>query len=179
MRPPRSAVLISLPVFMLLAAFLAAAGSSASFLPPPTEQVPPKEEKTEQQKKFLRIGEDTKIFGRVSDAQDRSLSGISVELFVGGLAAGSAMTDEQGSYSFSIPIDYGKNETIALWFVSKNTRLIHKLYILKESKSAKEHKLLSPCVPRLELTPSTLVNAQMLDAQMRIKQVSLSNCLKP
>ncbi len=174
-----SAAAISLSIFVTLSGFSAVRNSYALLVPPTSDQASSsKEDRQNLQTQFIQPGEQTTISGKVSDAQDKALQGTAARLFISGVEAASTVTDAQGAYSFTFPVDYGRNETIVLWFIPADTRLLPKIYVLKESKPARENKLFSPCVPRVELGPLTKVDAQILDAQMRTKQVILSDCLK-
>ncbi|KPJ61352.1 MAG: hypothetical protein AMJ46_01185 [Latescibacteria bacterium DG_63] len=147
---------------------------------PPPEQQPPEQTTRAEPPQFLRpIEGETSIGGMVMDQTQNPMSGVQVKLFVDGLNVASTTTDLAGSYDLRYPIDIGKDKTVILWYVAPGTEWVPKAVVLHESRAAISARLISSCIPRVQVNPFLEFNVQMVDVATRNKQIAKSGCLSP
>jgi hypothetical protein len=100
-------------------------------------------------------------------------------------------------------IDVGKDKTVMLWYVAPpvqerivrtekagekankvttsegtSSKWVPKAVVLHESKTALASKLISPCIPRVQVKPFLEFDVQMVDVLTRNKQIAQSGCLR-
>ena len=191
-------------VTFLAIAFVLAATGIAFAVPPTGSQKPPQETKQLEPPRFLRpIEGETSITGVVRDQNQNPLKDVSIKLFVDGVVVASALTDGAGAYRMKYLIDVGKDKTVMLWYmeppvqerdawtekpgekankvtISEGTssKWVPKAVVLHESKAALASKLISPCIPRVQVKPFLEFDVQMVDVPTRNKQIAQSGCLR-
>jgi hypothetical protein len=119
----------------------------------------------------------TTFAGNVLDLNDKPVSGVRVDLFVDGERTGSAVTTSDGHYELQARYDYRADATVILWYVPSDRSLLPKAVVLNESKASRENELISPCLPRANITPVHQFRVYLFDLPNRIKELSESNCL--
>jgi hypothetical protein len=162
---------------LLTVVLLLVAADIARAVPPPDQQ-PPEQTARSEPPQFLRpIEGETSIGGLVSDQMKNPMSGVQVKLFVDGLNVASVPTDLAGAYNLRYPIDIGKDKTVVLWYVASETDWVPKAVVLHESRAALSARLISSCIPRVQVKPFLEFNVQMVDVSTRNRQVAQSGCL--
>jgi hypothetical protein len=121
---------------------------------------------------------ETTITGLAVDKAGKPLNDVSVKLYMGGLLADEQLTSADGSFEFIELIDYGTDQTIDLWFVPPNDDLVMENVLLKESSSAKQYGLYSPCVQRQRLDPITDVIVKLYPLEDRIDMLKRKGCIE-
>jgi hypothetical protein len=188
--------------FLAIAFVLAATGITFA-VPPSESQKPPQETKQLEPPRFLRPMEgETSITGVVRDQNQNPLKDVSIKLFIDGVVVASTLTDGAGAYSMKYLIDVGKDKTVMLWYVAPpvqervvdtgkvgektnkvtmpegtSSKWVPKAVVLHESKAAIASKLISPCIPRVQVKPFLEFDVQMVDVPTRNKQIAQSGCL--
>jgi len=146
---------------------------------PPEQPPSPGREQQEQDQGYLKVlKSETTIEGKVTDATGQPLEGVTVTLFVGGRARQSTTTDVMGSYKISYLLDYGKDESVVLWYVPPMKPWLPKAVVLKESSSAVRNRLFGPCIPKIELKTAMQFDVSIVDAKTRTMQIKQSGCLE-
>jgi hypothetical protein len=120
---------------------------------------------------------ETTISGLVVDASGRPLGDVSVKLYIGGLLTDEIKTSSDGSFELVNLIDYGRDDTIDLWFVPPDASLVMENVLLRESSSAVKNALYSRCIPRVPLDPITDVVVKLVDLSTKIRMLEKSSCL--
>jgi hypothetical protein len=129
---------------------------------------------------YQSLGVDRRLgvfSGTVLDVGDHPIVGVQVKLFLDGQLAGEAVTDGSGLYNLRVPYDPATDATVLLWFVSPDRSLMPKELVLRESTASRTNGLISPCVPRAELTPGRQFRVYLFDLQSRNKELAESDCL--
>jgi hypothetical protein len=162
---------------LLTVVLLLIAAEIARPVPPPDQQ-PPEQTARSEPPQFLRpIEGETSIGGMVSDQVKNAMSGVQVKLFVDGLNVAAVATDLAGAYNLRYPIDIGKDKTVVLWYIAPGTEWVPKAVVLHESRAALSARLISSCIPRVQVKPFLEFNVTMVDVPTRNKQIAHSGCL--
>ncbi len=119
---------------------------------------------------------ETSIDGRVMNLDGDPLVDVTVKLYFGGVLLAEEITSSDGTYEIVELIDYGRDVTISLWFVSTDPNLLMENIILKESTAAVEQRLYSPCVKRIRIDPLTYAPVKLMDLQSRTRWLTESGC---
>lgn len=164
---------ISLAIAALLACAAHACAAGPTDTPPTTSGGPTR---LITQSSFAGTSETT-ISGIVVGKDGRPLLDVAVKLYVGGLLTNELMTSSDGSFEFAELIDYARDVTIDVWFVSPDPELIMENVILKESSGALQNGLYSKCVKRVRLDPITDFVVRIVDVKTRVEQLKRSGCL--
>ncbi len=119
---------------------------------------------------------ETSIDGMVMNLDGYPLGDVTVKLYVGGVLLAEKMTSPDGTYEIVELIDYARDATISLWFVSDDPNLVMENILLKESAAAVQQSLYSPCVKRIRIDPLTYVPVKLMDLDSRTRWLSESDC---
>jgi hypothetical protein len=120
---------------------------------------------------------ETTISGIVVGKDGKPLLDVDVKLYVGGLLMDEQLTSSDGSFEFTELIDYARDVTVDAWFIPNDPDLVMENVLLKESSSAVEHQLYSPCVKRVRLDSMTDFVVRLVDQKTRLDQLKRSGCL--
>ncbi len=162
---------------LLTVVLLLIAAEIARPVPPPDQQ-PPEQTARSEPPQFLRpIEGETSIGGMVSDQAKNAMPGVHVKLFVDGLNVAAVTTDLAGAYNLRYPIDIGKDKTVVLWYVAPGSEWVPKAVVLHESRAALSTRLISLCIPRVQVKPFLEFNVTMVDVPTRNQQIAHSGCL--
>jgi hypothetical protein len=119
------------------------------------------------------------VYGHTTLSDGKPLPAVNVALFAGGLEAASAVTDTGGAYSMEPRIDPSNDETVVVWFTPpRGMGLVRNIVVLKESRAARQAREFNPCLARVPLSDSTLVDVQVLDQQSYAAQIEESGCME-
>jgi len=163
--------------FLALVFVLTATGTALA-VPPTGSERPLEEKKPPQPPLFVRtIQGETSITGMVKDQSRKPLKDVMVKLFVEGVMVASTQTDGVGAYNMKYSIDIGKDKTVMLWYIAPGTQWVPKAVVLHESKAAIASRLISACIPRVQVQPFLEFNVQMVDVATRNRQIAQSECL--
>ena len=119
---------------------------------------------------------ETSIDGRVMNLDGDPLVDVTVKLYVGGVLLAEEITSSDGTYEIVELIDYGRDVTISLWFVSADPNLLMENIILKESTAAIEQRLYSQCVKRIRIAPLTYAPVKLMNLESRTRWLTESGC---
>jgi hypothetical protein len=120
---------------------------------------------------------ETTISGIVVGKDGKPILDVAVKLYIGGLLTREQLTSSDGSFEFAELIDYARDVTIDVWFVPTDPELVMENVLLKESSTAVQHGLYSPCVKRVRLDSITDFVVRLVDKKTRIDQLKRSDCL--
>jgi hypothetical protein len=120
---------------------------------------------------------ETTITGFVVDEGGTPLVDVNVKLYMGGLLTKEQLTSSDGTFEFTELIDYGRDVTVDLWFVPPGEELVMENVLLKESSTARQHGLYSPCTQRVRLDPLTDVVVKLYTLESRIAMLKRKDCL--
>jgi hypothetical protein len=119
------------------------------------------------------------VYGHATVSDGKPLPEVNVSLFAGGLEAASAVTDTGGAYSMEPSIDRSKDETVVVWFTPpRGMGLVRNIVVLNESRAARKSRQFNPCLARVPLGDSTLVDVQILDQQSYATKIEESGCME-
>jgi hypothetical protein len=121
---------------------------------------------------------ETTITGFVVDEKGSPLLDVNVKLYMGGLLTTEQLTSSDGTFEFTELIDYGIDVTVDLWFVPPTDEIVMENVILKESSSARQNGLYSPCVQRVRLDPLTDVVVKLYSLESRIARLKRKGCIE-
>ena len=155
-------------------AFAAAAPAAAPADTPPTTTGGPTRLMT--QSSFAGTSETT-ISGIVVGKDGKPLVDVAVKLYIGGLLVSEQLSSTDGSFEFTELIDYARDVTVDVWLLPPDPELIIENVLLKESSSAIQHRLYSPCVKRVRLDTITDFVVRLVDQETRLDQLKRSGCL--
>lgn len=115
--------------------------------------------------------------GTVLSRDGSAVPGVEVKLFIGGLLVENHSTDSVGQYRFRRTIDFSRDETVILWLVDPSHALAPKAFVLKESESAQDNRLLTPCFPRLAVEQKIESTVYLFDISTKARQFVEKNCI--
>jgi hypothetical protein len=168
--------------FLRFAALVCLAAGTAQAAPParsPDEQAPlPRLPRHIQE--IQSIGADphlTTFAGMVLNVEEKPVAGVTVQLFIAGERAGTAVTSPDGYYELRAHYDYREDQTSILWYVPPDRTLLTKALVLSESRTSQEQRLISPCVPRAKITPGHQFRVYLFDSANRNKELEETGCL--
>ncbi len=119
------------------------------------------------------------VYGRATLTDGKPLAQVNVALFTGGLEATSAETDTSGAYSMRVTVAVTTDETVVMWFTPpRGMGLVRSIVVLNESKAARQAREFNPCLRRVPLSDSTLVDVQILDQQTYATKIEESGCME-
>lgn len=167
----RTSIVLTLAVILGLAVVAPAAGPTDR---PPTTSGGPTRLIT--QSGFVGTSETT-ISGIVVGKDGKPLLDVDVKLYVGGLLMSEQLTSTDGSFEFTELLDYARDVTVDVWVLPNDPDLVMENVILKESSSAVQHRLYSPCVKRVPLDTITDFVVRLVDKKTRLDQLKRSGCL--
>jgi hypothetical protein len=119
----------------------------------------------------------TNFVGTVLTVSDRPIAGATVELFIDGERVAGATTAPDGSYEMRAHYDYNEDATAILWYTPPDRTLLPKALVLNESRASREYKVISPCIPRVKVTPGHQFKVYLFDPANRIKELEEAGCL--
>jgi len=123
-------------------------------------------------------GAGSVIYGTVTLSNGYPLPALTTTLFVGGLEEASATTDTSGVFSIRHSFDMSADETVVLWFTPpRGMGLVREIIVLKESRATSEMRQFGPCMTRVPLSDSTLVDLVLLDQPSFAKKLEESGCM--
>jgi len=178
MMRPNLRLVVFFATFSLAPAFSLAAPPGTT--PGNEPSVSPGSQSPPRVQEFQGLGIDRRLAvysGNVLDVNDRPIAGVQVKVFLDGQLAGTSVTDGVGYYDLKSPYDAAADITVLLWFVSPDRSLTPKELVIRESKVSRENGLISPCVPRADLTPGRQFRVYLFDSQSRNKELAELNCL--
>lgn len=118
------------------------------------------------------------IYGTAALSNGLPLPEVTANLFIAGLEVASATTDTSGIFSIRHAIDRTADETVVLWFTPpRGIGLVREIVVLKESRATREGRQFGPCVTRVPISDSTLVDVQILDQQTYAQKLEESGCM--
>lgn len=121
---------------------------------------------------------DAEISGQVVDALDIGVEGVTVKLFRGSFFVTETTTDIDGNYSLPFQFNASLDKSLVVWFLPQDAALVPELLVLRESFQSKELKLLSPCLPRVQLDTQITYNVTLQDEKAKLSSLSASECFK-
>ena len=168
--------------FLRFATLICLAAGTAQAAPPsrtPDEPAPiPRVPRHVQEIQSIGADPHLTIFaGTVLSVEEKPVAGVTVELFIAGERAGSAVTSPDGYYELRAQYDYREDATSILWYVPPDRTLLTKALVLSESRASQENKLISPCVPRANITPGHQFRVYLFDSANRNKELEETGCL--
>jgi hypothetical protein len=89
------------------------------------------------------------LTGQISDEDGAPLSGVEVQVFVGGLLAARGRSGEDGGYEVGFSFEQSNDPTVVVWWVPKSEDQVVEMAVVRESARARALGLWSPCLPRL------------------------------
>lgn len=116
--------------------------------------------------------------GQILDALGIEIEGVTVKLFRDSFFVTEVTTDIEGNYKISFDYDPALDKTLVVWFLPQEAELIPELLVLRESFQSKEQKLLSPCLPRIQLAAQMTKNIELMDEKSKLESLSESECFK-
>jgi hypothetical protein len=117
---------------------------------------------------------ETQISGLVVDRAGKPLANVSCKLYLGGILVTEVKTSIDGSFELTQLIDYGRDETIDMWFVPDDQDLLMENVILKESTPAAQRGLYSKCVKRVSLSTFTDFLVKIVDLKTKTDELARS-----
>ncbi len=121
----------------------------------------------------------TVIYGKTTLEIGAPLPAVTAKLFIDGLEEASAVTDTSGSYSITARMDRSADQTVVMWFTPpRGIGLAREIVVLKESREAREARVYNPCIQRVPLRDSTLVDVQVVDQQAYAQRIEESGCME-
>jgi hypothetical protein len=127
---------------------------------------------------IVSTGAGIVIYGTATLSNGYPLAEVTATLFVGGLEEESATTDTSGVYTMRHAIDPAADETVVLWFTPpRGMGLVREIFVLKESRAARETRQFGPCMERIQIADSTLVDIVVLNQQEYATKLEESGCM--
>jgi hypothetical protein len=123
-------------------------------------------------------GAGSVIYGTVTLSNGYPLAELTTTLFVGGLEEASATTDTSGVFSIRHAFDMSADETVVLWLTPpRGMGLVREIIVLKESRASSEMRQFGPCMTRVPISDSTLVDLVVLDQPAYAAKLEESGCM--
>jgi hypothetical protein len=121
---------------------------------------------------------DAVLEGQILDALGMEVEGVTAKLFRDSFFVTETTTDIEGNYRLSFQYNPALDKTLVVWFLPQEAELIPELLVLRESFQSKEIKLLSPCLPRIEISEQMTYNTELMDEKSKLESLSESDCFK-